>query len=426
MEVSSEKYSRILNPIRGLAVGLLSGLFITLFANTIHYMGVLNRKYEYLYLFLPFGAIVTYLAYKKLGYKYKKTTVNAIDKIHVQEARKEKNLASIQSVENVNPLTGVAGYIFSAISHLFGASVGKEGVGVQIGLSAGAFLDEAENKVSKLLKIKDSDSTAYYMMSGAAAAFGSLFGSPIAGILFGLQFASPDIIRLDAILPCTLASISATLVTSYLGTHIMVIPASIPLAFSVSNLIIVIFFASIVGFFVRFFCIAIERCKSIGERRQGKIKPIAAVAIPSCIAIAIIALNHFLTGSYSYNGLSTDLMYSAISGTIPLYAFLLKALLILLAVLSGFIGGEVVPLLVTGATFGYTFASIFSLETSPFAVLGALSMLSGGTNLPIVCFLLGLELFKYQEPWLLFVACTLSYVASGKRGIYDHQRNKLN
>ena len=49
-------------------------------------------------------------------------------------------------------------------------------------------------------------------------------------------------------------------------------------------------------------------------------------------------------------------------------------------------------------------------------------MLSGGTNLPIVCFALGLELFGYREPCLLFIMVTLSFVASGHSGIYSHQR----
>ena len=56
-------------------------------------------------------------------------------------------------------------------------------------------------------------------------------------------------------------------------------------------------------------------------------------------------------------------------------------------------------------------------------------MLSGGTNLPLVCFALGLELFSYEEPTLLFAAVSIAYLCSGETGIYQHQamalKNKL-
>ena len=99
----------------------------------------------------------------------------------------------------------------------------------------------------------------------------------------------------------------------------------------------------------------------------------------------------------------------------------MKLLMVTFTFAAGFAGGEVVPLLIVGAGFGMSFASIFSLPVSSFAALGALSMLSGGTNLPLACFALGLELFGYSEPTLLFLATSLSFLASGTSGIYNHQ-----
>lgn len=423
MSDNQEKFPFVYNAFRGITVGLLTGLFIMVFANTIHFVSKLNAKYTYLFLLLPVGAVATHYIYRIFGSNFKKATVYAIDQIHSQEEKKALNLATEQKCAHVNPLMGVVGYISASISHLLGASVGKEGVGVQIGLSAGAILDSTENRIAKALKLKDTDTTAYYMMSGASAAFGSLFGSPIAGTLFGLQFASPDIVRLDAIIPCTLSSFAATLVTTALKTHIMVIPEYAPLQFNINNMLWVIAFSLIAGFVVRFFCIALEESKELGERCYGHLPQWITKTIPATVLAAITFIYFKLSGNLDYNGLATGLLYSSISGDVDWYAFILKALLILLSMNAGFIGGEVVPLLVFGSTFGYTFASIFSLPAPAFASLGALIMLSGGTNLPLVCFALGLELFHYNEPWLLFIACSLGYVASGKRGIYDHQRN---
>lgn len=409
------------NTLRGLATGISVGLFITVFANTIFFAGQMNQKLKYIFLFLPLAAVATSFMYKKLGENCKKTTAYAIDEIHSQEERKEKNLASAQNNGAINAKMGLVGFVASSLSHLFGASVGKEGVGVQIGISISALIDKLEDKISKCLKIKDSDSTAYYLMCGASAAFGALFGSPITGVLFGLQFASPDILRLDAILPCTFASFSAFIVSSSLKIHILQIPDYLELPFNINNIVLVIIFSLSAGFFVRFFCIAIEKCKALYANKAKPRIPYLVVILPSGFSALIILLNLKLNGNLLFNGLSTSLLYQAISSNVPFYSFLLKAILVLLSTLAGFVGGEVVPLLVLGATFGNTFATIFSLDSGAFAVLGALAMLSGGTNLPLVCFMLGIELFGYSEPLLLFIACAMSYTSSGKAGIYDHQ-----
>ena len=100
-------------------------------------------------------------------------------------------------------------------------------------------------------------------------------------------------------------------------------------------------------------------------------------------------------------------------------------MLVFLSISAGFTGGEVVPLLVTGGTFGYSFASVLGLDASAFAVLGAIGMLSGGSNLPLACFALGLELFGYSEPILLFLAVAFSFIASGRESIYQHQKAAL-
>ena len=63
------------------------------------------------------------------------------------------------------------------------------------------------------------------------------------------------------------------------------------------------------------------------------------------------------------------------------------------------------------------------LERAPAdAFAAAVGMLAGGTNLPVVCFALGLELFGYNEPMLLFIATAIAYATSGKHSIYQHQR----
>ena len=126
--------------------------------------------------------------------------------------------------------------------------------------------------------------------------------------------------------------------------------------------------------------------------------------------------------TFRYNGLGGDLLYDIIIGRATQLDDLIKLVMVALTFAAGFVGGEVVPLLVTGGTFGFTVATIAGLPTPAFAVLGAVGMLAGGTNLPVVCFALGLELFGYNEPMLLFIATAIAYATSGKHSIYQHQR----
>ena len=102
--------------------------------------------------------------------------------------------------------------------------------------------------------------------------------------------------------------------------------------------------------------------------------------------------------------------------------FIIKLVMVLLSLAAGFQGGEVVPLLVLGATFTSSLASLFSLDSAAYAILGAIGFLSAGTKLPFVTFALGMELFGYTEPALLFLMTSISLLSSGKTGIYSHQR----
>ena len=397
--------------IRSVLIGTLTGLAITFFANTVSFLGNLNEQYPALLLLLPFASCITLKIYQKLGDAYRRITVEAIDIIHESEDE------ILNPKRKVSPWMGVVAYIAAALSHLSGASVGKEGAGVQIGLSVGELLSRAEKKLTPPDYHVHEDR---YFMCAAAAAFGSLFGSPITGVLFGMSFATPDVLRLDMLYPCIVSSYSAVAISTIAGIHIMTIPWFAELQLNFTNLFIVIVFSIITGFLTRLFIKGLEDFQSLVHRAFGS-KAFSAI-IPALLVLFIFILITIFTGDLGYSGLSLDLLYSAIDGRgVPLYAFILKALLVFMSIAAGFVGGEVVPLLVTGSTFGYAFASLFGLRTGAFAALGAIGMLSGGTNLPIVCFALGIELFSYDEPALLFVATCISFLASGEKGIYHHQ-----
>ena len=110
--------------IRSVLIGTLTGLAITFFANTVSFLGNLNEQYPALLLLLPFASCITLKIYQKLGDAYRRITVEAIDIIHESEDE------ILNPKRKVSPWMGVVAYIAAALSHLSGASVGKEGAGV--------------------------------------------------------------------------------------------------------------------------------------------------------------------------------------------------------------------------------------------------------------------------------------------------------
>ena len=67
----------------------------------------------------------------------------------------------------------------TVISHLFGASVGREGTAVQMG---GALADQ----LTPIFKLSTAQRQVV-LMAGISAGFASVFGTPLAGALFALE-----------------------------------------------------------------------------------------------------------------------------------------------------------------------------------------------------------------------------------------------
>ena len=399
------------NALRGVLTGLLSAPFITLFSNLVTWANSYNASHRFLILFLPLGALVIILTYHLLGYQSKKITSMAINQIHYAE----DGNTSMKGEGRISIKMAATSFFNSILSHFLGASVGKEGVGVQIGFSAASFLDKAEER------LLGSSRRDYYLMSGAAAAFSTLFGAPVAGTLFGLHMASPRLARFDALLPAACSAYSAYFFSQFIGIHVLSTPEIKPLDLTIDNALIVFLFAIVIGIVCAISCKALEFFKEKLNNLYPGNEVIKAV-IPAAILTLFSVLIFIFTGQFRYNGLSIDLISYSMFRAAGIEDFLIKLVMVLLSLAAGFQGGEVVPLLVLGATFTSTLASILNLDTAAFSILGAIGFLAAGTKLPLVTFALGLELFGYSEPSLLFLMTSVALLSSGKTGIYSHQR----
>ena len=97
---------------------------------------------------------------------------------------------------------------------------------------------------------------------------------------------------------------------------------------------------------------------------------------------------------------------------------------------AGYKGGEIVPSLFIGATFGCTVGALLGLPASLGAAVGMIAVFCGVTNCPMTSLLLSLELFAGDSLGMftgqslgLFAVCiAVSYMLSGYYGLYSEQK----
>ena len=139
------------------------------------------------------------------------------------------------------------------------------------------------------------------------------------------------------------------------------------------------------------------------------------------VAGTVVALLTLLVGNQDYNGLGTAVILRAAAGHAVWYAFLLKLVFTAVSLAGGYRGGEIVPSLFIGATFGCFAAGFLGLPPSVGAALGMIAVFCGVTNSPIASFIMGLELFGGQGMWMFGLVVAVSYMLSGYYGLYKSQ-----
>jgi H+/Cl- antiporter ClcA len=379
----------------GTIVGILTGSIISLFLKSLELATNLRMNNPWLLFLLPFGGAFVSFIYSKHGKNSSKGNNLIIEKINESSGDIPLRMA---------PLV----FLGTFITHLFGGSAGREGTGVQIGSS----IAESIGHIFKLDKID----TRIILMCGISSGFGSVFGTPLAGTIFGLEVATLGTMSYEGLIPCFTAAFVGNLVTEAFGishTHYKIL--GIP-EITYTTVLKVVFAAILFGLVSKLFSELTHKLKEVFS------KGFKNTAIKSMVGGVIIIALTYIVGTRDYLGLSLPLITDAFTKQVSPFASLGKLIFTSLTLSTGFQGGEVTPLFVIGSTFGNTLSGILNISPSLLAALGLIGVFAGATNAPITSFILGIEMFGSQGSQYMFMTCAISYLFSGHSGIYISQK----
>jgi H+/Cl- antiporter ClcA len=293
----------------------------------------------------------------------------------------------------------------TVLTHLCGGSAGREGTAVQMGASLA-------DALSRRFYVSHERRRAL-LIAGMAGGFGSVFGTPFAGAVFGLEVL---LWRTKAwyALPALLAALVGDQVTRGLG----IVHTPYPRVASEALDLALIGKWFLVAASVALSCVLFIESMHALKALFGRIFTRLSWRMFSGGALFVAAT--WLIGSRAYQGLGVPTILRAFADpTLPGYAFLAKLGFTALTLSAGFLGGEVTPLFFVGATLGNALAAPLGLPLALCAGVCMSAMFGAAANAPLALSVMAIELLgPAVAPHVLLVSA-LAYAATGRRSIYN-------
>ncbi len=384
-------------------VGVIIGAGVTLFLKILQYseqnQNILPFPHYYL---LPFALVATVWVVTKFAPDAKgHGTEKVIEAVHKKSGKIELAVIPIKLLATVMT-------IFS------GGSVGKEGPGAQIGAGMASF-------ISDLFRFSEEDRKKL-VICGIGAGFASVFGTPIAGAIFGVEVLIIGLIRYEVLLPSFIAGFAAFSTAQYLGIEYTYFDINFHQRIDLDlPLILQVVLAGL------FFGLISDITITILKRTERGIKKIPLnVYVKAFLGGTILVLLSLIVGE-QYFGLGLETIDNVLypdpyfSQDIPWYAFLLKTIYTSITLGVGGSGGIVTPIFYIGATSGSWFGTLMGDHIAFFAALGFVSVLSGTTNAPIAATIMAMELFGIEVAHYAAISVVISFLMTGHRSIFPSQ-----
>jgi H+/Cl- antiporter ClcA len=377
------------------AVGFLAGSASAGFLISLNWVTDYREVNVWIIGLLPLGGFLIGWVYHRYGQSVVKGNNQLLEEFY--------------SPQKTIPLRMAPLVLFGTLAtHLFGGSAGREGTAVQMG---GAIADQ----FTKWLKLTKEDRKILITI-GVAAGFASVFGTPLAGAVFALEWLIIGRVRYEAILPAFLGAYVADFACAeFWQVHHTQYSIPILPSMNISTLLWIIPAGICFGLVGRLFAKMTHLWTHL-FKSTIKYPPLRPVIGGLMVALLVLAM-----GSTKYIGLGIPTIVDAFSEDLPWYDFLAKIGMTSLTLGAGFKGGEVTPLFYTGATLGNALSGIIPLPVALLAGMGFVGVFAGATNTPLACTLMGIELFGAESGIFIGMACVLAYIFSGHAGIYNSQ-----
>lgn len=373
-------------------IGLASGLLGTVFHVGVEIATELRGANAWLLWLLPVAGLVIVAIYR-LTHTEGQGTNDIFDQVH--------------QGSHISLLLLPAIFCGTILTHLCGGSAGREGAALQMGGAIGFH-------TGRLFHLDDRDLRTV-TMTGMAAFFSALFGTPVAAAIFAVMVVSVGQIYHANYFPSLVAAIIAYGVTLALGVSPTSFSVQAP-AFDVVLTGKVALLAIGCGLVSMLFCTAVHRAEDILKKRlpNAYLRAFAG-------GLVLVALT-FLCGSTRYNGAGMDVITAAIEqGRAQPLDFVWKILFTAITLGAGFKGGEVVPSFFVGAVFGCMAGPLLGIPAGFAAALGLVTVFCGAANCPLAATALSVELFGADGLVYFALSCAVGNLFSGYQGLYSSQ-----
>ncbi|MGA2191841.1 MAG: chloride channel protein [Nitrospirota bacterium] len=377
-------------------VGVMAGASTAAFIRILQWATSLFTSHGYYFLLLPVTLFISSMLVNKLAPQAEgHGTEKVIEAIHTKMGRIPLMVVPVKLVATVITLAS-------------GGSAGKEGPAAQIGsgLASG---------FASLIRLGDIDRRKL-VICGVSAGFASIFGTPIAGALFGVEVLFLGQMLYDVLFPSFVAGITGYLVAHALGVRyfghvIQNVPPLSEMVFLQSILL---------GAWCGTVALLLIEGLKLGHRAFASIRwPRPYVALIGGAMLAMIGL----LVSTKYLGLGLESIEAGLNGQpLPVGSFAWKILATSITLGSGGSGGIVTPIFFIGTASGNLFGQIFGgSNLASYSAIGMLAVLAGAANTPISASVMAMEFFGPAIGPYAAIACVVSFLAVGHRSVYPSQ-----